>query len=511
MRSSYNYFDDFYSFFFIALIQFIFLVLYYIFTEYSYFVDTNSVTKKNNIKTFTLFSVITLSLIVFIKLTILIFILNKNYFVNLTSNIFVPLKETIYVTLGKNYFDKYLVVSLNKFNIPFLYLFSILFPIVFVFMSNDYNNVHLKNYIYMYVIFVLSYILLVIENIILFYFIYELILILVYFTINLSSNSRGSYEALNFFISWAILGSILVGLGITMLVVLTNSFIFSEISLNKLTLNESYFIYFLFFFGFGIKLSIWPFWYWLPKAHVEVSVGMSIFLSCVLIKLSLFCLLTLQHLLTSEIPLYIFIIFPLYAVIDIIFRFINLKDLKAIIAYGSVLHTNLLVILIHLDSFKIIKNITPYIWGHSLSTASLFILVFLIESRYSTRNIIYLSGMWYLAPKLAITVFLNLLLFLDLPLFIFFWGEIWLWITLFDQIFIVSLLVLFLVNVIYLSIFFKFWWNILFGLPEINILNKVNLIYLDRETNFIIFFILFIQLVLGVQPILLSYIGGIYT
>lgn len=494
----------------IPIIQFVFLFLYYIFTEFSYFVDTNSIKKKNNLKTFTLLSITFLSILVFIYTTFVVINLNQNYYLDLSTNMFLPLKSSISFFIGKDYFNNYLLFSLNKFNIPFIYLFSILFPIIFVFMSNDYNNINLKAYLYIYVIFVFSYILLLVENIIFFYFIYEFILILVFLTMNLSSNSRGSYEALSFFIAWAILGSILVGLAVISLVILTNSFLFSEIRLNKLTLDESYWIYFLFFFGFGIKLSIWPFWYWLPRAHVEVSVGMSIFLSCVLIKLSLFCLLTVQHLLTSEIPLYTFIIFPLLSIIDIVFRFINLKDLKAIVAYGSVLHTNLLVVLIHLDSFKIIKNIMPYIWGHSLSTSSLFILVFLIESRYSTRNILYLSGMWYLSPKLAILVFLNLLLFLDLPLFIFFWGELWLWIVMFDQIFIVSFVILFLVNVIYLSIFFKFWWNILFGLPEINMVEKINLMYLDRETNVLLLFILFIQLFLGVQPIVLSYTGGVY-
>jgi hypothetical protein len=47
--------------------------------------------------------------------------------------------------------------------------------------------------------------------------------------------------------------------------------------------------------------------------------------------------------------------------IDVVYRFINLRDLKAIIAYGSVLHTNLLLILIHMDSFKNLKTSIYYV------------------------------------------------------------------------------------------------------------------------------------------------------
>jgi len=119
---------------------------------------------------------------------------------------------------------------------------------------------------------------------------------------------------------------------------------------------------------------------------------MSIFLSCILIKLSLYCLLRIQHTILTEIPLNICIILPFICTIDIVFRFINQKDLKAIVAYSSVLHTNLLIALIHLDSLKILKSSIYYIWGHSLATTSLFLVINIIESRYGTRNINYLSG-----------------------------------------------------------------------------------------------------------------------
>lgn len=401
------------------------------------------------------------------------------------------------------------LLSINKFNLTFILLFSLLYPFIYIYMSIDYNNSNSTIYLYIYLIFILSYYILVIENIILFYFIYELLLILVFYSMYLTSNSRGSVEASLFFAGWAVLGSILVGLGFLILITETNSVYFMQLKKNKLTANEVYYIYILFFLGFGVKLSVWPFWYWLPKAHVEVSTGMSIFLSCILIKLSLFCLLKIQHLFLSEVSFNICIFISFFCCLDVTFRYSNLRDLKAIIAYGSVLHTNLLLALIHLDSLKSLKNSIYYIWGHSLSTTTLFIVVNMIEVRYGTRNIIYLSGLWYNSPNLVYLSIFSLLSFLDIPITLFFWGELWLWVVALNKIFFLTIQIMILVNIIFIVIFFKIWWNIFFGTPDIST-KKINFNDFNYDNYIILYWLNFIQVLLGLQPNILSYISGFY-
>lgn len=399
--------------------------------------------------------------------------------------------------------------SLTKFNLSFILLFSFLYPIIFSFLSYDFNCYTTDVYLRLYYIFFLSYTILIVENIILFYFAYELLLLLVYSAMMLSSNSRGSVEASLFYLGWAILGSIFVGLGFLILILKTNYTYFFNLKDNRLTYNETYYIYLLLFFGFGIKLSVWPFWYWLPKAHVEVSTGMSIFLSCILIKLSLFSLLRLQHCLLSEIPLNICIFVSALCAFDIVFRFANLQDLKAMIAYGSVLHTNLLVVLIHLDSFRSIKNSIFYIWGHSLSTTTLFIIVNLIETRYSSRNILNVTGLWYTSPLLAKFSVFSLLSFLDIPLTLFFWGEIYLWECFIFNFLTIAAQVMVLVSIIFMAIFFKVWWNVLFGTPD-SATSIVSFNDLNYDTNFCLLWLNIVQVILGLQPNLLSFLCGFY-
>jgi NADH:ubiquinone oxidoreductase subunit 4 (subunit M) len=62
------------------------------------------------------------------------------------------------------------------------------------------------------------------------------------------------------------------------------------LGLGSSTLNSENlaFISFLFFIGFGVKIPVWPFHYWLTRVHVEASTGFSIFLSGFLVKAAVF-------------------------------------------------------------------------------------------------------------------------------------------------------------------------------------------------------------------------------
>ena len=118
----------------------------------------------------------------------------------------------------------------------------------------------------------------------------------------------------------------------------------------------------LFFLGFGTKMSLWPFWYWLPKAHVEVSTGVSIFLSCIIIKMSYFCMLKFHYYFAGEIIVKLCIFLAIIGVFDVIFHVLNIRDLKSLIAHSSVLHTNLLIILTHTDTVHTgLNNILLYV------------------------------------------------------------------------------------------------------------------------------------------------------
>lgn len=394
------------------------------------------------------------------------------------------------------------VISLSKYSVSFILLFSIIYPVIFLLMGYDCNYINYRFYLFMLLVFILSYIIILTDNILLLYFSYEAILVSTFYIMYNSSNSRGGIEGSLFFISWAIFGSTLVGFSFIYLATFGEVALFSQLDLTKFTHSEIYCIYMLFFFGFGSKLSIWPLWYWLPKAHVEVSTSTSIYLSCVLIKLSFYCLIKVKYLLLSTISLNICIMACLVCILDITVRLIILKDLKAIVAYSSVLHTNFLILLIHLDSFQVLNNTIMYVWGHSLATACMFLVINLIESKFGTRSILQISGLFNSDPLLGAMTLWSLIALLGLPLNLFFWGEVWLWNLVINKVVITGTQVLIFATCLFLSIFFKIWWNVLNGTPT-----KL-IAYNDtqyKNIQYLVFILLFIQYLLGCLPSMLIF------
>jgi NADH-quinone oxidoreductase subunit M len=103
---------------------------------------------------------------------------------------------------------------------------------------------------------------------------------------------------------------------------------FSEFEVN--------FIFICLIFGFGVKLPIWPFYGWLPKAHVEASTNFSIFLSGVLVKFAFFGLMKFLMIINLE-PTFIYVYpFLFIGIVDAVFKLFYQIDLKKLVAYSTV-------------------------------------------------------------------------------------------------------------------------------------------------------------------------------
>jgi NADH:ubiquinone oxidoreductase subunit 4 (subunit M) len=88
--------------------------------------------------------------------------------------------------------------------------------------------------------------------------------------------------------------------------------------------------------GFGVKLPIWPFYGWLPKAHVEASTNFSIFLSGVLVKFAFFGLFKCLLVMSLE-PTFLYVYpFLILGIVDAVFKLFYQIDLKKLVAYSTV-------------------------------------------------------------------------------------------------------------------------------------------------------------------------------
>lgn len=63
---------------------------------------------------------------------------------------------------------------------------------------------------------------------------------------------------------------------------------------------ETQFLFINFLIGFGIKIPLAPFHFWLLKVHVESPTAFSIFLSGFLVKSALYCLFMLINIFNNN-------------------------------------------------------------------------------------------------------------------------------------------------------------------------------------------------------------------
>lgn len=399
----------------------------------------------------------------------------KVFFISLKENLTLIILIIIFyliINLFQTYYVYNFFINISKINnyqylnfyyFPFIFIFIIITSISIIFCLN-YNYYELNSFL-IYIIFIMfsGINLLLTDSLILLFYFYECLLVPSFFILYIFSKTRRSVEAAYLMFFWTQFGAIWLIFCIIYIYSITNSFLFSSIYGNNFSLFDNYLIFLCILFGFGVKLPIWPFYEWLPKAHVEASTNFSIFLSGVLVKFAFFgffkCLYSLN------IDINFFFIFPylLYGLFDSVFKMMYQVDIKKLIAYTTVIEMHwLLICLLNGNNVLFLSGFGMYI-SHALLSTNSFLMVDSISRRFKTRLIYEISGINFLCPKLFIFILINLIIFLGFPGSIFFISEFLFFSFLFDLFPIFCILLLFLIYFILANFFIKIWLNILFS------------------------------------------------
>ncbi|MBI5124062.1 MAG: NADH-quinone oxidoreductase subunit M, partial [Candidatus Omnitrophica bacterium] len=125
-------------------------------------------------------------------------------------------------------------------------------------------------------------------DLVLFYIVWEIVLVPMYFLIGIWGGPRKEYAAIKFFI-YTLAGSVFMLLGILALYFTSMPHTFNILELGKasgaLTLAAQIIIFIAFYLGFAVKVPVFPFHTWLPDAHVEAPTPISVLLAGVLLKM----------------------------------------------------------------------------------------------------------------------------------------------------------------------------------------------------------------------------------
>ena len=183
------------------------------------------------------------------------------------------------------------------------------------------------------------------------------------------------------------------------------------IVLREFVFTESYLSiiwYFCTVWAFLVKLPMYIFHLWLPKAHVEAPVAGSIILAGVLLKLGgygLIRVLSIFQLIGGKIC-WLWIRLGLIGGAYIRFVCLRQVDIKALIAYSSVAHIRL--VLCGLMNFSLwgLRGGVVVIVGHGLCSSGLFCLANIVYERIGRRRLLIGKGLLSFIPRIGLWWFL---------------------------------------------------------------------------------------------------------
>nr|YP_009161627.1 NADH dehydrogenase subunit 4 [Cyclosa argenteoalba]AKN58356.1 NADH dehydrogenase subunit 4 [Cyclosa argenteoalba] len=322
-----------------------------------------------------------------------------------------------------------------------------------------------------------------------FYILFELVLIPTLFLVTKIGYQPERLQAGIYLMIYTILASLPLLLGIMFLKPAPN-FIFLSTSCSQIN------IMIIFILAFLVKMPMFLFHLWLPKAHVEALVEGSMILAAVLLKLGGYGLIRFSPLLYSKfIPLNYWVMsISLVGATITSMNCIRQKDLKSLIAYSSVAHMGL--VLASIMTFNYIGMLGAIIMmiAHGLSSSALFLMVNMIYSKHHTRNIMSFKGLWASFPNITFWWFIFIAANISAPPSINLLGEIFILIS------VLNLNLLILIPFIFISLMSSIFSIILFlnsihNQPNSDISqNSPNKLYLTLILHFLPLILLSIKL-----------------
>jgi len=266
---------------------------------------------------------------------------------------------------------------------------------------------------------------------ILFYVFWELSLVPMLYIIGAWGGPLRIYASVKFFL-YTFAGSLVMLVGMLFMAYFyyqaTGVWSFAILDWYRLILPENFqlWLFVAFFFGFAIKVPMFPFHTWLPYAHGQAPTIGSVILAAILLKMGTYAFIRFS------LPLFpdaaVFFMFPIaiLAIIMIIYTAMVAyaqEDIKQVVAYSSVSHMGVII----LGTFALnVEGISGSIFlmiGHGVVSGALFLLVGVIYDRRHTKLMSEFGGLASVMPRYATIFGLMMMASVGMPLTINFVGE----------------------------------------------------------------------------------------
>jgi NADH-quinone oxidoreductase subunit M len=249
-------------------------------------------------------------------------------------------------------------------------------------------------------------------DLVLFYVMWEIMLVPMYLIIGVWGGQRRLYASLKFFL-YTMIGSLLMLVAILWIGIHTPDamgrpvFMYDWILQNAtFTDLEALWLFGAFFLAFAVKVPMFPFHTWLPDAHVEAPTAGSVILAAIMLKMGTFGFIR------YALPLFpsavnnetVKAIILTLAVVGIVYGALVAlvqPDFKKLVAYSSVSHLGFVMLGIFSLNVQSMQGALMVNLSHGVSTGALFLLIGMIYERRHTRLIEDFGGIAKVMPIFA--------------------------------------------------------------------------------------------------------------
>jgi len=274
-----------------------------------------------------------------------------------------------------------------------------------------------------------------------FYFFHEIAAVPVFLMIAIWGSARREYAAMKltlFLVAGAAIA--LIGLLALYLACGLQTFdlvqIQQQLAIHPLPFAVQNWIFLLIVLGFGITLTLWPFYTWAPVGYAEAPTAISMLHAGVLKKMGAYAIIRFAIQLMPQAAHAWMPIIAGLAIINIVYCgliALTQRDLKYILGYSSCSHMG--YILLGLACFNTIglNGVVYLMFAHGIMAALSFALVGFVENQTKTRNLDELGGLLKCMPFIGTCFMMACLASAGVPGFANFVAEILVLLGAWDQ------------------------------------------------------------------------------
>jgi NADH-quinone oxidoreductase subunit M len=257
------------------------------------------------------------------------------------------------------------------------------------------------------------------QDLVLFYFFWEISLVPLYFMLGIWGGERRLYATVKFFL-YTMAGSLIMLIAAIALIYRAGTSDVGEVT--QWAVAQPHDVQLWLFLGFAIafaiKVPLLPFHTWLADAHTEAPTAGSVILAGVLLKMGTYGLLRFGIAMFPQAAISAAPVFMVLGAVGIVYgAFLAMAqtDIKRLIACSSVSHLGYVVLGMFALTQAGLRGSVLQMVNHGLSTGLLFLLVGMIYERRHTRSLDQYGGIATVMPVFALFFVFAVLSSVGLP------------------------------------------------------------------------------------------------